>query len=43
MDHEFLNVPLGRASSTMMAVYFTRLSPDHVTWFKAVESGKNDE
>ncbi len=43
MDHEFLNVPLGRASSTMLAAYFTRLSPDHVTWFKSVESDKKDE
>lgn len=36
MDHEFLNVPVGRASSAMLAAFFTRLSPEHVTWFNAV-------
>ena len=43
IDHEFLNVPLGRASSTILAAYFTRLSPEHVIWFNAVAELDNND
>ena len=36
MEHEFLGVPLGLASSTFMNCFFERIDPSTVMWFQSI-------
>lgn len=36
MEHEFLGVPLGLASSTFMNGFFERIDPSTVMWFQSI-------
>ena len=36
MDHMFLNVPLGDASSHFLTVFFTSLDPEKTSWFQRI-------
>ena len=36
IEHEFLQVPLGLASSSFLTEFFLRLNPESVVWFNAI-------
>jgi hypothetical protein len=40
MNHEFLDVPLGLASSSFMKGFFERIPPSNVLWFQATQSAE---